>query len=60
MAGRAQLTRDQDGVLRRLTFFEASGARLVPTLRLVRAQLREHDRRQSVREPWESGVTVRV
>ena len=60
MDGRARLTHDQDGVLRRLTFFETSGARLVPALRLVRAQLRALDRRQTVREPWEVGVTLRA
>lgn len=35
-----RLTRDEDGQLRRLQFFEALGVRLDPSLRLLKQQLR--------------------
>ena len=53
-----RLTREQDGVLRRLTFFELHGLRLSPVSRGIRAALRARDRRRSVREPWEPAVTT--
>ena len=58
MTKRARLTHDQDGMLRRLTFFEQRGIVLAPPLRRLRRQLRARDLRTEVREPWETGVTA--
>ena len=55
----ARLTRDQDGMLRRLTFLERMGVRLAPWMREMRFQLRALDNRTVVREPWETRVTPR-
>lgn len=52
----ARLTPEQDGVLRRLTFFERSGMLLSPPYWALRADLRALDRRAVVRDPWESWV----
>ena len=52
-----RLTREQDGVLRRLTFFERCGLRLSDDSRRLRVELRAQDLRTSVREPWERSVT---
>lgn len=41
----------EDGVLRRLFFFESSGARLAPPLQVLKAELRARDQRDSVRDP---------
>jgi hypothetical protein len=54
-----RLTKEQDGMLRRLTFFERTGMRLAPGLREMRYQLRSLDHRTEVREPWENRVTPR-
>jgi hypothetical protein len=51
-----RLTRDEEGQLRRLHFFEALGVRLDPSLRLLKQQLRMRDRRHSVREPADDRV----
>lgn len=60
MDGIVRLTHEQDGALRRLTFFERSGMRLAPALRELRLELRANDYRTVVREPWEKGVTPRA
>ena len=59
MDGIARLTHEQDGVLRRLAYFERTGVRLAPGLREIRFQLRSLDHRTVVREPWEGRVTPR-
>ena len=46
-----RLTPDEDGMLRRLFFFEASGATLAPPLRVLKAELRARDQRSTVRDP---------
>ena len=46
-----RLTPDEDGMLRRLFFFETSGATLAPPLRVLKAELRARDQRSSVRDP---------
>ena len=46
-----RLTPEEDGLLRRLFFFEKAGATLAPPLRVVKAELRARDRRHTVREP---------
>jgi hypothetical protein len=51
-----RLTPDEDGMLRRLFFFELSGATLAPDLRVLKAELRARDQRETVREP-EMAVT---
>ena len=52
-----RLTRDQDGALRRLVFFEQSGMQLSAASRRLRQELRARDVRTEVREPWETAVT---
>ena len=52
-----RLTRNEDGQLRRLHFFEQRGAVLADALRDQLLLLRARDARRDVREPWE---TVRV
>jgi hypothetical protein len=51
LTDRPGLTPDEDGLLRRLFFFEASGATLAPPLRVLKAELRARDQRRTVREP---------
>jgi hypothetical protein len=46
-----RLTPSEDAVLRRLCFFETSGATLSQPMRVMRAELRARDRRTTVREP---------
>ena len=46
-----RLTPFEDGLLRRLFFFETSGATLSQPLRLLKAELRARDQRRVVREP---------
>jgi hypothetical protein len=46
-----RLTPVEDGVLRRLFFFEAGGATLAPPLRVLKAELRARDQRSVVRDP---------
>jgi len=41
----------EDGLLRRLFFFETSGATLAPPLRVLKSELRSRDQRSTVREP---------
>jgi hypothetical protein len=41
----------EDGLLRRLYFFENSGATLSPPLRVLKAELRTRDQRSTVRDP---------
>jgi hypothetical protein len=43
-------------MLRRLFFFELAGATLAPELRVLKAELRARDQRETVREP-EMAVT---
>jgi hypothetical protein len=46
-----RLTPFEDGLLRRLFFFETSGATLAPPLRVLKAELRARDQRAVVRDP---------
>ena len=52
------LTRAEDGVLRRLHFFETVGARLAAPMAELKQTLRAQDLRRSVRDPWEGRVTA--
>ena len=49
-------TREEDGLLRRLSFFERLGATLAPDLCVLKATIRERDARATVREPFERDV----
>jgi hypothetical protein len=55
-----RLTRDEDGQLRRLHFFERCGARLAPSLKELKQSLRIRDLRATIREPFESRVLDRT
>ena len=46
-----RLTPAEDGILRRLCFFERRGARLAPPMRELKDELRARDQRIDVREP---------
>ena len=46
-----RLTPFEDGQLRRLFFFESTGAALSPAMRVLKAELRARDRRTVVRDP---------
>lgn len=46
-----RLTPDEDGILRRLFFFETNGADLAPPMRSLKDELRARDQRLAVREP---------
>ena len=50
---------EEDGVLRRLHFFEQSGAVLAPALQRRKQELRGRDARATVREPLDSAVLSR-
>ena len=52
-----RLTRDEDGMLRRLHFFETSGARLALPYRSLKHSLVVRDLRKTIREPFEGRVT---
>jgi hypothetical protein len=41
----------EDGLLRRLFYFETTGATLSPPLRVLKVELRSRDQRTVVREP---------
>ena len=53
-----RLTRNEDGQLRRLHFFEQRGAVLAEALRDQLLFLRARDARGAVREPWETVVVA--
>jgi hypothetical protein len=46
-----RLTPFEDGLLRRLFFFETAGATLAPPMRVLKAELRSRDQRGAVRDP---------
>jgi hypothetical protein len=47
----ARLSPSEDGLLRRLFFFESTGATLAPSLQVLKSELRQRDQRRSVRAP---------
>ena len=49
-----KLTPEEDAVLRRLHWFERFGAELSPALRVVKASIRQRDKRGVIREPGET------
>lgn len=46
-----RLTSAEDGILRRLVFFERRGATLAPPMGELKAELLARDQRMAVREP---------
>lgn len=54
-----RLDHAEDGVLRRLHWFETCGAELAPPMRRLKADLRARDLRREIRDPYERGVTSR-
>jgi hypothetical protein len=46
-----RLTRAEDGILRRLVFFERRGSTLAPPMHELKDELRARDQRIDVREP---------
>lgn len=53
-----RLSPSEDGVLRRLFFFERTGAVLAPPLRLLKSELRARDQRATVRDPQQTVTRV--
>jgi hypothetical protein len=51
LTDKTRLTPFEDGLLRRLFFFETSGATLSPPMRVLKAELRARDQRSTVRDP---------
>jgi hypothetical protein len=50
-----KISPDEDATLRRLHWFERFGADLAPPLKVVKASIRQRDKRADVREPDEPG-----
>ena len=55
-----RLTPYEDGLLRRLVYFETSGATLAPPMCLLKAELRARDQRSTVREPEVAVIRVPI
>lgn len=55
---RTRVTRDEDGILRRLHCLEQLGARLSPQMRILKGEILARDLRREVREPEDSGVVT--
>lgn len=51
-----RLSHEEDGMLRRLHFFEQFGVRLAPSMRSLKQSLLARDLRHTIREPFESRV----
>lgn len=51
-----RLSHEEDGMLRRLHFFEQFGARLAPPMRSLKQSLLARDLRHTIREPFELRV----
>jgi hypothetical protein len=49
-----KLTPEEDAALRRLHWFERFGAELSPALRVVKASIRQRDKRGVIRDPGDS------
>lgn len=56
--GTSRLSPDEDGMLRRLVFFETSGATLAPPLQVLKGELRARDQRRTVRDPVSAVIRV--
>lgn len=51
-----RLSHEEDGMLRRLHFFEMFGARLAPSMRALKQSLQARDLRSEIREPFDGRV----
>jgi hypothetical protein len=51
-----KLTPEEDAVLRRLHWFERFGAELSPALRVVKATIRQRDKRGVIRDPSDTAL----
>lgn len=58
LTDKPRLSPDEDGILRRLFFFETSGATLAPPLQVLKAELRARDQRRTVRDPEAAVIRV--
>lgn len=56
----ARLTPEEDGILRRLHYFEANGITLALPMQTLKSELRSRDQRAEVREPRDEAVLQRV
>jgi hypothetical protein len=52
-----KITPEEDATMRRLHWFERFGADLAPSLKVVKASIRQRDKRAGIREPDEPGFT---
>lgn len=55
-----RLTPEEDGLLRRLHCLERLGAQLSPQMRILKAEIRARDQRQTIREPDDSQVITPI
>lgn len=51
-----RLTPEEDGILRRLHYFETSGITLAVPMQTLKAELRSRDQRAEIREPLVDAV----
>ena len=51
-----RLSREEDGILRRLHCLEQLGARLAPQMQQLKQEIRVRDRRLDIRDPEDRGV----
>lgn len=53
-----RLTPEEDGILRRLHYFEQNGITLAIPMQTLKAELRARDQRAEIREPLEDATLV--
>ena len=53
-----RLTPEEDGILRRLHYFETNGITLAVPMQALKAELRSRDQRAEIREPIEQATLV--
>ncbi len=54
----ARLTAEEDGILRRLHYFEVNGISLAMPMQTLKAELRARDQRLEIREPVVASVVM--
>ena len=54
----SRLTAEEDGILRRLHYFEANGISLAIPMQTLKAELRARDQRVEIREPLAEATLV--
>jgi hypothetical protein len=60
LTDKPRLSPSEDGLLRRLFYFEEAGATLSPPMRVLKAELRARDQRSTVREPEVAVIRVPI